>query len=186
MNTKMKKIETALGLAVAVFVSMITSYAQAQERTPISVTEAVTVRATIVAIDKDNRIVTLKGPKGNLVELRADESIRRFNELKVGDIISATYSESVAVQVRRPGEPAPEKERVVVRPQSRPGASVENIMTRTVTVEEIDRTASTVTVKDTEGNLRSYRVRDPNRLEGVNVGDKVDIYYTTAILLKVD
>jgi hypothetical protein len=186
MNTKMKRIEIALGVVVAVFVSLITSYAQTQERTPISVTEAVTVRATIVAIDKDNRIVTLKGPKGNLVELKADESVRRFNELKVGDIISATYSESIAVQLRRPGEPAPEKERVVVRPQSGPGASVENVMTRTVTVEEIDRTASTVTVKDSEGNLRSYRVRDPKRLEGVTVGDKVDIYYTTALLLKVD
>jgi hypothetical protein len=186
MNTKMKRFDIALSVVVAVFVSMITSYAQVQERTPVSVTEAVTVRATIVAIDKDNRIVTLKGPRGNLVDLRADESVRRFNELKVGDIVSATYSESIAVQVRRPGEPAPEKERVVVRPQSTPGASVENIMTKTVTIEEIDRTASTVTVKDSEGNLRSYRVRDPNRLQGVNVGDKVDIYYTTAILLKVD
>jgi len=187
MNMKLNRIDFALAVAVAMLVSLITSYAQqTQERTPLSVTEAVTVRATIVAIDKDNRIVTLKGPRGNLVDLKADESIKRFNELKVGDIVSATYSESVAVQVRKPGEPAPEKERVVVRPQSRPGASVETIMTRTVTVEEIDRATSTVTVKDADGNLRSYLVRDPKRLEGVNIGDKVDISTTTALLLKVD
>jgi hypothetical protein len=92
----------------------------------------------------------------------------------------------VAVHLRKPGEPEPDKERVVVRPQSKPGASVEDVRTRTVTISDIDRAASTVTVKDASGNLRSYRVRDPQRLEGVKVGDNVDIYFTTALLLKVD
>jgi hypothetical protein len=157
-----------------------------QERTPLSVTEAVTVKATIEAIDKTNRIITLKGPQGVLFEVKADASVKRFDELKVGDVVSATYSESVAVYLRKPGEPAPDKERVIVRPQSRPGASVEDVRTTTVTVDAIDRTAQTVTVKDETGKVQTYRVKDPKRLEGVNVGDKVDIYYTVALLLKVD
>jgi hypothetical protein len=158
----------------------------AQERTPLSVTEAVTVKATIEAIDKTNRIITLKGPQGDLFEVKADASVKRFDELKVGDVISATYSESVAVHLRKPGEPAPDKERVIVRPQSRPGASVEDVRTTTVTVDAIDTSAQTVTVRDETGKVQTYRVRDPKRLEGVNVGDKVDIYYTVALLLKVD
>jgi hypothetical protein len=158
----------------------------AQERTPLSVTEAVTVKATIEAIDKTNRIITLKGPQGDLFEVKADASVKRFDELKVGDVISATYSESVAVHLRKPGDPAPDKERVIVRPQSRPGASVEDVRTTTVTVDAIDRAAQTVTVKDETGKVQTYRVKDPKRLEGVNVGDKVDIYYTVALLLKVD
>ncbi|MBO0722978.1 MAG: hypothetical protein J2P41_19290, partial [Blastocatellia bacterium] len=140
----MKTYKT-IGAAIVMIVSLYaTSLAQsdAQESRPISVTKGVTMRATIVAIDKDNRIVTLRGPQGRLIDLKADERMRRFDELKVGDVISATYSESVAVQLRKPGEPEPEKERVVVRPQSRPGASVENVRTSTVSVEEIDREAS--------------------------------------------
>jgi hypothetical protein len=90
------------------------------------------------------------------------------------------------VHVRKPGDPAPDKERVIVRPQSKPGASVEEVKTMTVTVEEIDRSVPSVTIKDPQGKSRTYRVRDPKRLEGVNVGDKVDIYYTVALLLKVD
>jgi hypothetical protein len=170
----MTKINFAVLVALVTLVSLTTAFAQ--ERTPLSVTEAVTVKATIEEINKTDRIITLRGPKGNLVDVKADESVKRFDELKVGDVVSATYSESVAVHVRKPGDPAPDKERVIVRPQSKPGASV----------EEIDRSVPSVTIKDPQGKSRTYRVRDPKRLEGVNVGDKVDIYYTVALLLKVD
>jgi hypothetical protein len=178
---KMNKINFAV---IVMLVSLTAAFAQ--ERTPLSVTEAVTVRATIEAIDKNDRIITLKGPNGNLVDVNADESVKRFDELKVGDVVSATYSESIAVHVRKPGDPAPDKERVIVRPQSKPGASVEDVKTMTVTVEAIDPSVPSVTIKDPQGKTRSYRVRDPKRLEGVKVGDKVDIYYTVALLLKVD
>jgi hypothetical protein len=181
---KMDKINFAILVALVMLVS--SAAALAQERTPLSVTEAVTVKATIEAIDKANRIVTLKGPRGHLVDVKADEKVKRFDELKVGDVVSATYSESIAVHVRKPGDPEPDKERVIVRPQSKPGASVEDVRTMTVTVEEIDRSVPSVTIKDSQGKVRSYRVQDPKRLEGVNVGDKVDIYYTVALLLKVD
>jgi hypothetical protein len=181
---KMNKINFAVFVVLVLLVSSTAAFAQ--ERTPLSVTEAVTVKATIEAIDKANRIVTLKGPRGYLIDVKADESVKRFDELKVGDVISATYSESIAVHIRKPGEPEPDKERVIVRPQRKPGASVEDVKTMTVTVEEIDRSVPSVTIKDSQGKVRSYRVRDPKRLEGVNVGDKVDIYYTVALLLKVD
>jgi hypothetical protein len=180
----MTKINFAVLVALVTLVSLTTAFAQ--ERTPLSVTEAVTVKATIEEINKADRIITLRGPRGNLVDVKADESVKRFDELKVGDVVSATYSESVAVHVRKPGDPAPDKERVIVRPQSKPGASVEDVKTMTVTVAEIDRTVPSVTIKDPQGKTRTYRVRDPKRLEGVNVGDKVDIYYTVALLLKVD
>jgi hypothetical protein len=181
---KMNRIKFAV---IAALVTLFSStMAFAQERKPLSVTEAVTVKATIEAIDKTNRIVTLRGPRGHLVDVKAGEKVKRFDELKVGDVVSATYSESIAVHVRKPGDPEPDKERVIVRPQTKPGASVEDVRTMTVTVEEIDRAAPSVTIKDSQGNTRSYQVSDPKRLEGVNVGDKVDIYYTVALLLKVD
>jgi len=169
---------------LSAFVFMMTI--AAQERTPLSVTGSITVRATIEAIDKENRIVTLKGSQGNLFKVKADQSVKRFDELKVGDIVSATYSESVAIHIRKPGEPAPDKQRIIVRPQVRPGTKVEDVQTVTVTVEAIDRSVPSVTVKDESGNVNTYHVSDVSRLDGVNVGDKVDIYFTVAILLKVE
>jgi Cu/Ag efflux protein CusF len=186
----MMKLNIPRSMALAPFlIAAITTVltAAAQEPKKLSETESVTVKATIEAIDKTNRIVTLKGPKGNSVDVYADETVKRFDELKVGDVIAATYSESIALQVRKPGEPGPDKERVVVRPSGgAPGGSVSHYKTTTVTIEEIDRAAPSVTVKGPEGNTYSFRVRDVKRLANLKVGDKVDITYTVALLLKVD
>jgi hypothetical protein len=172
------------GAVLSALLLIMTSVAQ--ERTPLSVTESITVKATIESIDKANRTVTLKGPQGILFKVKADESVKRFDELKVGDVVSATYSQSVAIHIRKPGEPAPDRQRIIVRPQVRPGTKVEDVQTMTVTVEAIDRTTPSVTVKDEAGEVNTYKVSDVSRLEGVNVGDKVDIYYTISILLKVE
>ncbi len=182
-----------VALAAPIFIAMIAGLTivttlATQKPKPISETRSVTVKATIEAIDKTNRIITLKGPKGNLVDVQATEKIQRFDELKVGDVITATYSESIAIRVRRPGEPAPEKDKTIVKPVSggAPGSTITDQKTVTVTVEEIDRAAPSVTVKDPDGNLFSFRIRDVKNLEGLKIGDKVDITYTVALLLEVN
>ena len=68
-------------------------------------TKPVTLSATIEAIDKSTRMITLKGPQGNLATVYADSSVKRFDELKVGDAVKATYYESIAVNVHQPGRP---------------------------------------------------------------------------------
>jgi Cu/Ag efflux protein CusF len=177
-----------ISVAITAALAMTTKSLAIQEQKPLSTSESVTAKATVEAIDTTNRIVTLKGPKGNLVMLKADPSIKRFDELKVGDVVTATYTESIAVKVRKPGEPDPDKntETVTSGKGVNPGGTVTREQTITVTVEDIDRTAPSVTVKGPEGNVMSFRVRDPKRLEDLKVGDKVDITFTQALLLKAD
>lgn len=182
-----------VALTAPIFIAMIAGLTIAttlatQKPKPISETRSVTVKATIEAIDKTNRIITLKGPKGNLVDVYATDKVKRFDELKVGDVITATYSESIAIRVRKPGEPAPEKDKAMIKPApgGAPGSTITDQKTVTVTVEEIDRAAPSVTVKDPDGNLFSFRIRDVKNLEGLKIGDKVDITYTVALLLEVN
>ena len=73
----------------------------APESTPVTRT------ATIEFIDKANRTVTLKGPAGNSVEIKAPEQMEGFNSLRVGDQVTATYFAAIAVNLRKPGDPAP-------------------------------------------------------------------------------
>src|SRR5262249_49502350 len=47
----------------------------------------VTATATVEAIDQKTREVTLKGPLGDTVTFVADKSIKRLNEVKVGDTV---------------------------------------------------------------------------------------------------
>ena len=67
----------------------------APESTPITRT------ATIEAIDKANRTVTLKGPAGNSVEIKAPEQMEGFNSLKVGHQVTATYFAAIAGHCER-------------------------------------------------------------------------------------
>jgi ribosomal protein S1 len=148
--------------------------------------DPVTVTATVEAIDKTNRLVTLKGEKGNVVTVRADESMTRFDELKVGDTVSATYYESVAVNVRRPGEPAPTTGQVAVTPSTgTPGKTIAAQETVTVTVMSVDKANSSVTVKKNDGSIVSMRVQNQKYLDMVKAGDTVDITFTAALLMQV-
>ena len=113
----------------------------------------VTITATIEAIDQTNRIVTLKGPKGNLVDTYVSESNKRFNELKVGDQVKAQYQESLAMSIRKPGSAAPTagaSESVTPR-EGAPGATATRQLTGSVTVTALDSGGALDLGERTEG-----------------------------------
>lgn len=186
-------------LGIAIVFSVTASWAAAQD--PAAATKKaqdaeqamkagkpVSITATIEAIDQTNRVVTLKGPKGNLAEVYVPERYTRFSELKVGDQVKASYYDSIAVNVRKPGDPAPTtglKEAITPRPGA-PGQTFAQQATISVTIMAIDPAAPSVTVKGPKGDVLSFRVQDPKRLEGVKVGDTVDVTYTRALLISVD
>src|SRR5262245_47357442 len=88
-------------------------------------TVLVNVTASVEAIDYTNREVTLKGPLGNKVTFSVDQRVKRLNEVKVGDLVSADYYVSVAAELRKP-TPEEEKEPLValgVKGKAPPGTS---------------------------------------------------------------
>jgi hypothetical protein len=64
----------------------------------------ITVLADVVAVDQKKKTITLKGPKGNVVELDV-QNPDHFKVVKKGDQVLVDYVEAVAVSV----EPAPKK-----------------------------------------------------------------------------
>ena len=59
-----------------------------------------TVTTTIEAIDKQNQTVTLKGPEGNSVVVKARHP-ENLEKVKVGDHVVITYTEALAVSVEK-------------------------------------------------------------------------------------
>jgi hypothetical protein len=89
-----------------------------------AVVEVVKLTATVEKVDVATRMVTLKGPKGNLVTFKAGEAVRNLDQVKVGDKVNAQYLESVAVFVRKSSDPpnAGEMDAVGVAPKgAKPG-----------------------------------------------------------------
>jgi Cu/Ag efflux protein CusF len=58
----------------------------------------VTVLADVVAVDTANKVVTLRGPAGNVVEMLVRDPTQLAN-IKKGDQVQAVYTESLAIKV---------------------------------------------------------------------------------------
>ncbi|HTN94763.1 MAG TPA: hypothetical protein VMJ33_09290 [Gallionella sp.] len=78
--------------------------AKAGEKPGMVAVHTKTIVATVLAIDMQNRLLTVKGPKGNVVTVAVPADMTAFDSLKAGDKISAEYAEAVAVSVKTPAK----------------------------------------------------------------------------------
>jgi hypothetical protein len=150
--------------------------------------DKVTVTATVEAIDHANRIVTLKGPQGNYVDVDVPPEAKRFDQIKVGDKVTATYYDNLVLRVQKPGE-APKNvgSSGVTRSQTgKPGLTASAQRTITVTIEAIDPKIPSITFRGPNGGRYSSRVEDKEALKQVKVGDKVDVTWTAALLISLE
>ena len=67
--------------------------------------QQVTVTATIVAVDKKAGTVTIKGPEGNTVTVKARDP-KNLEKVKAGDNVDITYTEALAISLDKPGKTA--------------------------------------------------------------------------------
>jgi hypothetical protein len=139
-----------------------------------------TITATVAAIDYPTRMVTLRGETGNELTFKASDEVRNLDRVKVGDRVAVDYYESVAIHVQPPGEAINDVRVATERaePGEKPGGMVAKHTTRTATVEKLDKSAGTATLRGPDGNLRTITARDRKNLENVNVGDRVVVTYT--------
>ena len=162
-------------------------FVQAQQ--PITRTTTVKGTATIVAIDSTLRIVTIRTSNGEEDSLAVGPEVKRFNELKVGDRINMTFVESAVVTVQPPGAaPKPSTVGAGVTPGTgkSPSATIAGQVTTTVTVKAIDASVPSITVTTADGRTVTRKIENKKNLEGIKVGDKLDITYTQAVMLSAE
>jgi len=152
----------------------------------------VTITASVQAINLETREVTLKGPLGNTVTFTVDQRVKRLKEVKVGDLIQADYYISFAAELRKP-TPEEEKEPVVLLgaagkapPGTSPAAGGLRRFKVVTTIEGLDRSTETITVKGPLGNYLTVRVADPAILTQVRIGENIVVTYTEALAVSLD
>jgi Cu/Ag efflux protein CusF len=173
-----------LGLAAALVASSMVQATQTVKKS-----DSVTATATIQAIDKANRLVTLKDESGAEDTMQVGPAMKRFDELKVGDKVKVTYSESLVLQVRKPGDAvttAGDTAKLTKGTGASPSATLSSQQTTSVDVLAIDQKLPSITVKTADGRTVTRKVEDRKNLEGVKVGDKIDITYTQAAIISVE
>lgn len=150
------------------------------------------ISAQITAIDPKTRNITMEGPLGNTITLKASEAVTRFDEFAVGDLVQATYSESLSGELRAPTEAELEAPWVeldgaaIAKENMAPAAGVGVIVRAVCTIEGLNRATGTVTVQDPRGLYHVIPDVDPAKMEGVNIGDTIIITYSQAVALSLE
>jgi hypothetical protein len=180
----MKKMTA--GLIAAALLATLAPAILAQTKTLTG--ETATLTATVEAIDASTRTLTLKGPKGNYVDVVAPDSVTKFSAIKVGDKITAKYYENIVLTVQPPGSKPKDTDSAAATRASgaKPGATAATQRTITATITEIDQKVPSITFSGPNGWKYSSKVEDKKALAKVKVGDKVDITWTEALLLTID
>jgi Cu/Ag efflux protein CusF len=155
---------------------------------PITKAKSVSATATIQAIDSTARTVTLRDESGKEDTYAVGPQVKRFNELKVGDKVKMTYYESLVLQVRKSGAGggATLDAAKTAGTGAAPAGTLAVQDKMTVTVKAIDPALPSITVTTPDGRTVTRKVEDKKNLEGVNVGDLIDITYTRALLTSVE
>ena len=195
-------MKTRLTLALALISAAIAAPAFAQkpdaaggavvasEPGRASIVRAAELSAQVVGIDKATRTVTLKGPKGNVVDIVAGDEVKNFNQIKLGDFVVARYAEALTLELRKTkvkaGEPTVREEAARAKPGERPAVAGAREVTAIADVIGVDPKKSTITLKGPRGNVVTLDVQNPDQFKVVKKGDQVEVTYTEALALSVE
>jgi Cu/Ag efflux protein CusF len=147
------------------------------------------LRAEVKEIDYKTRKVTLRQANGEEFSFVAGENVKRLDQVKKGDIITAKYVEALVFDIKKGGHTqAMEESTSIQRAQegNKPSGVMQQQVTATVMVSAIDKTTPSVTFKNADGKVRTLKVKDPQRLDGVKVGDTIEVTYMEALAMKVE
>jgi len=139
--------------------------------------------AKVTAVDKANRIVTLQGSRGTIMDVVAGEEVRNFDQIKVGDTVAARYRQAVTLELRKSkGTTGSVETAVVTRaaPGERPGGTVVRETQVTAEVIDVDPVKSMIALKGPKGRVVELQVLNPDHFKVVKKGDYVDAVYSQA------
>jgi hypothetical protein len=150
---------------------------------------AVEVSASVVGIDKATRTLTLKGSKGQVVDLVASAEVKNFDQIQVGDAVVARYVQALTLELKKTKGVAGatvSEEAAKAKPGERPAVAGARQVTVIADVVAVDPKASTITVKGPKGNLVTLDVQNPEQFKVVKTGDQIEATYTEALALSVE
>lgn len=155
---------------------------------PAFVEETAEVRATVMEVDPDTRMVSLRTDDGEEFPVQAGDDVDLAN-IGEGDTVDVVYYRALAAEVTTA---PPGREPVVIAsskaPIGQPGGAVGVIYTAIVTIDDVDTETHTVAFTTPEGEPREVTVERPELqqfLAGLEEGDTVQVTYGEALAVSL-
>ena len=148
--------------------------------------------ATVESVDMNTRMVILRAADGSKESFVVSPEVRNLPQVRVGDRVTATYEEAVAVRMAPVGSAAPNMALVTAGRAAlgqMPAAAVNSALTGRVTVVSAAPDGSTVTFIGPDGVTHTAEVRDPQMqtfVQQLQPGSQVDIDYTSKLAVRFD
>ncbi|MFC4528647.1 hypothetical protein ISN76_16595 [Dyella halodurans] len=200
MNTRHCSRSYLLGAAIAMALPLV-AVAQPQEVAHSSTVTSTahemarsedTLKATVVKVDHDTRMITLRSADGEEATIEAGPDVKNLDQLKAGDLVTAHYQRALALELLPAGSASTGvavEGGVVGAPKGqKPGMTAGHSVTIVAKLAAVDMKNHTVTLQGDNGEKHVIEVKDPARqarMSQLKVGDMVRITYVEAVVVTV-
>jgi len=160
------------------------------DKPSFSASQSMTISAVVEAIDHETRVVTVRKPDGEALTFTASDEARNLDQVEVGDVLTAEYTESLSIEVMAnegmEADAAGATAMARTKKGEMPGIAAMDAAIVTATVEEINLEMNTFKLKGPDGTVNEYVARNPENLKRAAVGDLVVITVTDSVIITVE
>jgi hypothetical protein len=167
--------------------------AETRTLTPVDLSNEITATADVTAVDKGTRVVTLRREDGSMFQVLAGSEVRNFDQIKAGDKLRVRFKENLKASLRPANEGGPQAGAGVVATRAAvgatPAAGAAFGVSVKVRIESIDSAHDIVVFSLPSGELVSHRIATSEGkkfVEGLKIGDKVQLEYSQALALAIE
>jgi hypothetical protein len=163
---------------------------RAAERVDLS--NEITASAVVVAVDRAERLITLRRDDGSMFAVRAGPAVRNFDQIAAGDALRLRCQETLTATMLPGGSTAAVEGAFVAgraKPGEKPAAGAGLAASARVRIESVDTAHHIVVFSQDSGELRAVRAVRPEGREFIaklRVGDVVQIDSTVSLALSVE
>jgi hypothetical protein len=156
------------------------------------VIENVTVERTVVSVEKDKRLATLRDELGNEKTVNVPEAFKNWDRVRVGDKVKATYSIYLRGELRKPTEAEKANPLTIEVSGGRnnnpndPAASLGDKITVVTTVVAVDREAMTAILEGPNGMQVEIHGNNPENAKHVKVGKNVIVTFQERLFMSLE
>ena len=169
----------------------LTGVAAAQDKPSIFQSRTATMQAVVEDIDHESRLVTVRKPDGSSLTFTPSPDVRNLDQVHVGDVLLAEYTQSVSITVHAPEEgvgPASGEIAGIARTEEgqMPGMAAVDSQITIAEVAAIDLENNTYKLLFDDGSTREFVAMNPANLRMADVGDIVIIEVTETLVATVE
>lgn len=184
-----RNIEKVMLLLPLLFIPLFAAYAAEQmKESAVAAEDAAIAVATVVAVDKQTRKLTLKGPEGDKWTFTAGPEVRNFDQIKRGDRVIAEYFAGLALALGPKGTGVRARVDTLEVERAKRGERPAGKITKTIEtvgmVQAVNKKGHTITLKGPERTVVLAASNDLN-LSQIKVGQEVEAVYVESYAVSV-